>query len=519
MTCKYFQCYYIGNHYCGCGGVFMKSRRDFNQAKSVQLFNTIRTFRADKYTIATSTSSDRRCINPIVQAIPLSYGEIFYNHPYGDVFYLCNYVPKRGWDDLYDYRSRDFVLGFKDKEESAIQYVVDYLIEHLAGHCTLVAVPSHNVLGISSACHEVIKRVVDAIGQKRDVIDGSSCLIRTSEIEPAHLGGDRDIDVHLDSISLVSSLEEKLKGRNVLILDDITTSGNSFKACIEIISSKVPDVKNIFCFAVGKTISNKDLKLGFIIDVEAKPEEYKDLLQDFDELEANYRFVTDKDKNFALEFSVKLGIDSKYIISKEDTVLRNSPICPYGDPYPYLLAVQQMQIYEPFVVIITKQVAHCGLAQWLGMTPLLISDVEKDSIFTVTDLLAASYNLGNALSYVKDNYLLPIYNKYDVFPLIISNIDNYVSKELDRKLDRVSLLLQQIVQDKEKEKQLAKEKALAEFIAKYPAGAGIMHKTLGFGEVVSVNVPYFTVKFIDTDGNKKIRKFEIDKYSFYFKES
>lgn len=490
----------------------MKSIRDFNYGKKIQLFNTVRTVRTDIKTII--NASDLKCINPIINAIPLTPGEIFYNHPDGDVFYLCHYVPERNWDNLFDLRLKTFLLRFKDKEDDAIQYVVDYLIEHLAGHCTLIAVPSHSFPGTNSACHKVIHRVVSVIGKERDIVDGSIFLIRTNEIQSAHLGGDRDIDVHLNSISLLPCAEEKLKGRNVLLLDDVTTSGNSFKACIKIIADNVQEVKNVFCFAVGKTISNKDLKLGFIIDANDKPEEYKNLLQDFVELEADYRFVTERDKSFALNFAAELGIDSKHVISKGDTILKNSPSCPYGDPYPYLLAVQQMKIYEPFVVVITKQSKHCALAKWLGMTPLFITDVTSDNAFTANSVMMASYYLRGILTYIEDNHLNPIYKHYGDYTPVFANIHNYIKKEPDKLtllLDKLTLLFQQ----KEKQKNKSFEE---DFVKVHPAGSIIIHNTLGAGEVISIAPPYFTVKFIDNNGNEKIRKFEIKNFNSYFKE-
>ena len=60
-------------------------------------------------------------------------------------------------------------------------------------------------------------------------IDGSGCLVRTKKIEKLAHGGDRSQDIHLESI--VVKNVNLIKGKDILLLDDVTKTGNSLEAC------------------------------------------------------------------------------------------------------------------------------------------------------------------------------------------------------------------------------------------------------------------------------------------------
>ena len=59
-------------------------------------------------------------------------------------------------------------------------------------------------------------------------IDGTDVIIRISEIEKKATGGSRNLKLEIESLGIRN--EEIVKGRHVLLLDDVTTTGTSLMA-------------------------------------------------------------------------------------------------------------------------------------------------------------------------------------------------------------------------------------------------------------------------------------------------
>lgn len=80
-------------------------------------------------------------------------------------------------------------------------------------------------------------------------IDATACLERVFSIEKASMGGPRDVDLHLESIRL--NAPELIKGRDVLLFDDIQTSGASMTACAQLLRQAQP--RTLTTLALGQT--------------------------------------------------------------------------------------------------------------------------------------------------------------------------------------------------------------------------------------------------------------------------
>ena len=65
-------------------------------------------------------------------------------------------------------------------------------------------------------------------------------------------GGDRSIKSHLNTIKVSKRIPDMLDG--AIIIDDITTTGNIFHACRELLVDQGIPYMNIYCFAVGGTV-------------------------------------------------------------------------------------------------------------------------------------------------------------------------------------------------------------------------------------------------------------------------
>lgn len=78
-------------------------------------------------------------------------------------------------------------------------------------------------------------------------------IVRTKTIEKLATGGDRSISVHLGSLTVTPTPRRK---NIVIVLDDVTTSGNSLYACEALIKSNiVPTLPppTVILIALGKT--------------------------------------------------------------------------------------------------------------------------------------------------------------------------------------------------------------------------------------------------------------------------
>ena len=75
-------------------------------------------------------------------------------------------------------------------------------------------------------------------------------LQRTKSIDKLAWGGRRDKQIHLETISAVENMD--ITDNIILLMDDVTTTGNSLYACKEILMEK--GAKQVEMFALGKAI-------------------------------------------------------------------------------------------------------------------------------------------------------------------------------------------------------------------------------------------------------------------------
>ena len=75
-------------------------------------------------------------------------------------------------------------------------------------------------------------------------------LRRSRSINKLATWGSRDLSVHMQSIDTVEDMD--ISGDIVLLMDDVTTTGNSLYACREILLNR--GAVNVEMFALGKAI-------------------------------------------------------------------------------------------------------------------------------------------------------------------------------------------------------------------------------------------------------------------------
>lgn len=114
-----------------------------------------------------------------------------------------------------DYKGEQAVEHFLKEINSRVTIPNDF---------TIVIVPSSDKDNTETGVKELAQRLA-----KNGRIDGTSCLVRHTSIPKSSKGGPRNIGVHLNSIKVVN--EQLIKGKRILLIDDVTTSGSSLNAC------------------------------------------------------------------------------------------------------------------------------------------------------------------------------------------------------------------------------------------------------------------------------------------------
>ena len=120
------------------------------------------------------------------------------------------------------------VLDFKENQTAAIERFRAFLEPRIAPDVPIAIVPSHDPAKTTSGLRTLAQKLAAA-----DRIDATDCLVRKVKIDKLATGGNRSIEVHLGSIGVQN--EKLFQGLDVLLLDDVTTSGNSLEACKQIL--------------------------------------------------------------------------------------------------------------------------------------------------------------------------------------------------------------------------------------------------------------------------------------------
>lgn len=175
------------------------------------------------------------------------------------IFYLGIY--NKYWLDrdnkiknpLFDRPFSDNIINIKNNEPSriptqnrAIDYFFNLANPILGNGFPIIVVPSHDPTGtINSGIYKLANRLSNVNGR----INATLCLERKSPVPSAHNGGDRSEALHL--LTITSNNAELLVGKDVLLMDDVTTKGGSMNACRKILLHA--GAKSVTCFALGKT--------------------------------------------------------------------------------------------------------------------------------------------------------------------------------------------------------------------------------------------------------------------------
>jgi len=312
----------------------------------------------------------------------------------GDICYMFEYLPRNRFKDGQgpDVRSQRIIWGLKDGKNDVIELLASKIGPMLENNIALVAVPSSKVeKNGKSGTHKLIKVIVEKYGEQRNLIDASSCLYRFKDMPTQHemQGQKRDKAILYDTLEVHNI--ELINGRDVIVIDDVTTSGNSLEVAIDLIQRK--GAHKVIGLAIGKTVSRKSINLGFIFDLDQtlfdtskiesdrkmnnwplackkaqalKPYEgIEELLEKLRSLGIKICIVTSSPREYAAILAKKLGISTEMLITYNDTTQHKPEV------EPYFRAKQKLGTFEQCIVVVGDSNNDIIPGKQLGMTTVM----------------------------------------------------------------------------------------------------------------------------------------------------
>jgi len=108
----------------------------------------------------------------------------------------------------------------------------------------ICVMPKHTIGTAPSGIRTIAKRLCNP-----PIIDGTDVIFRSKETEKKAYGGNRDINLEIESLSVTN--DYIIKDQQVLLLDDVSTSGSSLRAGKHILVNA--GAKLVAMYALGKT--------------------------------------------------------------------------------------------------------------------------------------------------------------------------------------------------------------------------------------------------------------------------
>lgn len=168
----------------------------------------------------------------------------------GDIVVYSNYHKywldreRRIKNPLFDIFSGK-ILDLKERKPAAIQYFFNLLNDEICDGVTICVVPSSNAEKVESGIGDLARKLA-----KEKRVDKVYFLQRKQSIDKFATGGSRNMSLHFRTITTMDEMD--ITGDIVLLMDDVTTTGNSLYACKEILISK--GAGEVEMFALGKAI-------------------------------------------------------------------------------------------------------------------------------------------------------------------------------------------------------------------------------------------------------------------------
>lgn len=163
------------------------------------------------------------------------------------ISYIRYYYAKTKCHSVEQIQLHEFMISVKRDRLFAQNHITPILKKLLKKDVRFVicVIPSSEEGLIDSSIRSIAKDLC-----VNNIVDGTSCLVRKYTIPKKHLGGDRDINKEINSLELKD--KEIIKDQLILLIDDITTTGTSLNAGIDIL--KMGGARKVVALALAKTV-------------------------------------------------------------------------------------------------------------------------------------------------------------------------------------------------------------------------------------------------------------------------
>jgi len=140
------------------------------------------------------------------------------------------------------------ILDLKKNKFKAIELFYNKLVDIFdsfddLGNIYFSAIPSHTADNNISAMHIIVEKLSEHYGKA----DYSEVLQRYKTIPRLSDGGTRNMGVHINSIRINQNFN--VEGKDFFLIDDITTSGSSMAAGVQIL--KIGGANKVTCLALS----------------------------------------------------------------------------------------------------------------------------------------------------------------------------------------------------------------------------------------------------------------------------
>jgi len=174
-------------------------------------------------------------------------------HTSKGIYYFRRYYSKRFETRLHmrSTWSRLINPSLKDLQPIAFQFFLPSLVRAIPVGWDVAAVPSHKAGG-ASGIQQLAAAFASTVGAK----DLTGALSRSKTIMELHNGGDRSAETHFRSVAVKCSV----RGRRIVLLDDVTVTGYSLLACRTLLLKAGATRVKMLALARGKLYKTADLE-------------------------------------------------------------------------------------------------------------------------------------------------------------------------------------------------------------------------------------------------------------------